>query len=296
MLRESLSSVCGWKECTASDYANIYMLYGGSSNTHPEIVDFINSQSRHKLRYFAKQEHGEKVAAIFTNDKMDLCPPPSTSSHQHVNFDETIFPAKPSSRFILPFKSKIISDVNKENIINLLPNVFNKRTVCLVKDNFCSKTQKNRRNEIHGFQRSGGEIRSIKDFTPDEICNIYKKLFAMRWGKSFRDDYFNSLKSFSNRFQKMLFGHVLLIDNQPCAIDYIVKTDSPEWLYFDVVNGGLDPKYKDLSLGSILMWLNIQEAKTVAQAAQKAMRVNLGKPSMEYKKRWTHCHTLYRTL
>ncbi|QMV50454.1 hypothetical protein GXP68_03130 [Ewingella americana] len=62
------------------------------------------------------------------------------------------------------------------------------------------------------------------------------------------------------------------------------------------MNGGLDPKYKNLSLGSILMWLNIQEAKAVAQAAQKAMRVNLGKPTMEYKKRWTHCHTLYRTL
>jgi len=296
MIRELFSFICGWRECDRKCYENAYMLYGGSSNTHPGIVDFINSENNHKLRYFIKKIRGETIAAIFTNDKMELCQPQSRTAHLHVSFDEVIFPAKPDTLFVLPFKSKYISEVNRENIINLLPNIFNKRYVCIVKNFFCSKTHKRRRNEINFFLRNGGEIRCVKDYSPSEICHIYRNLYIMRWGEKFDESYFNSLKKFLNTCPEVLFGHVLLIDKKPCAIDYIVKTDSPKWLYFDVVNGGLDPAYKSLSLGSVLMWLNIQEARIQAQIAQKTVRFNLGNPTMEYKKRWTLCHKLYRTL
>ncbi|HBT4579261.1 TPA: GNAT family N-acetyltransferase, partial [Klebsiella pneumoniae] len=207
-----------------------------------------------------------------------------------------IFPADCSTKVLLPFSSKKISSLHRNGVINKLPEVFNKRQVCLVRNDLCSKTKKNRRNELNRFKKNGGEIVPVTQYNPVQICNIYDTLFKKRWGVNVDRNTLHSLEKFITDNPSMIFGNVLQMNSQPCAYDLIIKSESPRWLYFDIPNGGMDPSYTHLSVGSVLMWVNTQQAISLGISKGKETRFSLGKPTMNYKKRWCDPHYLLRTI
>ncbi|MCW7549708.1 GNAT family N-acetyltransferase [Photorhabdus sp. APURE] len=290
--------ISGWKECSFERYQQAYSLYGGGISTHPDIVRFLNEKFGNSFIFYVKENPQiENVieGAYFTCKDHHLA-----ASHQKdyhfFTYDEIIFPIAKHLKTIIPGKSKTISPLHKENFVNIYYGRLNKRTICLAKEDFSYKTRRNRSNEINRFKRAGGEIHQIDDFTCQEFVDIYTILYEKRWGEKHSEAEKGKLIELYIELKQHLYGCVLTINGTPAAYDLVIKSDSPQWISFDAVNGGYDPGYANLSLGSIVMWLNIQNASALCQQHQKTMRYSIGKPTFAYKDRWCHRHPLARTL
>lgn len=293
-LRKILAAIFGWQECSFEEYADAYKLYGGSNCTNPILLKFLQQNTAERFIFYSIKSGNKVKAAIFLNSSNEFCLP--GPHNKLVNTDEIIFPADSSLFLTVPFKSKRISPIHKKNIRNLLPSFLNKRQICLVRNDLSSKTKKNRRNELNRFLKSGGEVIPVHHYTPLKLCEIYNSLFEKRWGKKINLDCISSLEQFISANPHMIFGNVLEINNSPCAFDLIIKTESPGWVSFDIPNGGIDPAYNHLSVGSVLMWVNTQQAAELCAQKLKEMRFSLGKPTQSYKERWCKPQNLLRTL
>ncbi|EEJ7379045.1 antimicrobial resistance protein Mig-14, partial [Salmonella enterica subsp. enterica] len=93
---------------------------------------------------------------------------------------------------------------------------------------------------------------------------------------------------FFSHLRHLLYGCVLYVENAPCAFDIVLKAESRLNVYFDVPNGGVRKECMNLSPGSILMWLNVNNAKSYCQAKNKKFIFSIGalRPEWEYKLRW----------
>ena len=292
--RNFFSTSPGWDECTFEDYLFAYRQYGGSNCTHPAILDFLQSNTPEQYHFLSNKTNGKLSATVFINSSGGFCLPGKHNST--INDDEIIFPADRTIKILLLFSSKKISSLYKNCLVNKLPSALNKRKVCLARTNLCSKTKKNRRNEMNRFFKKGGGIVPASEYSAQKLCSIYNSLMTKRWGKGIDSRSLETLEKFLFCHPDMVFGNILEVDGKTCAFDLIIKSESPEWFYFDVLNGGVDPEYMHLSAGSVLMWVNIQQAVNLCEKNNKMVRFSLGKPTMSYKNRWCNSYDLLCTL
>ncbi|AOM41746.1 GNAT family N-acetyltransferase [Xenorhabdus hominickii] len=280
----------GWKECDIERYKEAYALFGGGILTHPNVVSFLNNHIEDvQLSFYVKEKGNSIKGACFLIKNQKLVE--KISDIYSLPCDEIIFPIATDAKLFLPIKSKRLSPIHKNNFINTSYNSrLSKRKICLIKDSFSYKTRRNRSNEINKFKRAGGEIRPSSEFSAEELVNIYIDLYQKRWNYSHSEKQKQHLLEIYTDLREHIFGNVLLINRKPCAYDFVLWAESPKWISFDAINGGYDPEYAYLSVGSILMWVNTQEAKALCQQGDKSMRYSLGNPTFEYKNRW--CETL----
>ena len=81
-------------------------------------------------------------------------------------------------------------------------------------------------------------------------------------------------------------GSVVLLDEQPIAIQVLYRVESPKWVSVEYINGGVDPLQRDFSPGSVLSFVNTQAAWAEARALGKPLRYSFGRADREYKDRW----------
>ncbi|MDE9539910.1 GNAT family N-acetyltransferase [Xenorhabdus bovienii] len=279
----------GWKKCDFERYKEAYALFGGCVSTDPNIISFLDRHLDGKFSFYIKETGNLIKGACFSFNNNKLVE--EMKDKYLISYDEITFPIAMDAKLFLPVKSKRLSPIHENNFINTCYKpFFNKRKICLIKDSFSYKTRRNRSNEINKFKRAGGEIRPSSEFSAEELVNIYVDLYQKRWDYDHSAEQRKHLLEMYTELREHIFGYVLLINGNPCAYDFVLRADSPKWISFDAINGGYDPEYADLSVGSILMWVNIQEAKAQCQEADKTMRYSLGNPTFEYKNRW--CVTL----
>ena len=101
-----------------------------------------------------------------------------------------------------------------------------------------------------------------------------------------------------DNLRAMLFGCVLYFKGKAVALDLIFKAESSPWVYIDDINGGYDPNYNNLSIGSVLLWENVCRAKAYCDLKNKKLIFSLGAFSQEwhYKKLWCDIKPLGRVL
>ncbi|SFU80219.1 GNAT family N-acetyltransferase [Xenorhabdus koppenhoeferi] len=285
----------GWKECDFEQYKEAYTLLGGCTSTHPNIISFLDRHLDEKLFFYIKRTEATVKGAYFSfNNKKFV---ENMQTRYPFSYDEIIFPIARNAKLFLPVKSKRLSPIHKDNFINTSHHPrLNKRKICLIKDNFSYKTRRNRSNEINKFKRAGGEIRSSSEFSAQELVDIYIDLYQKRWNYNHSEAQKKHLLEIYTELREHIFGYVLLINSKPCAYDFVLWAESPKWISFDAINGGYDPEYAHLSVGSILMWVNIQQAKVLCQQGDKTMRYSLGNPTLEYKNRWCETFPLGKVL
>ena len=61
----------------------------------------------------------------------------------------------------------------------------------------------------------------------------------------------------------------------------------------EYVNGGVDPAFSALSPGSVLTYLNTQQAWALSGSTAKNLRYSFGKADNEYKDRWCSQSAIY---
>ncbi|MCT4737242.1 Mig-14 family protein [Raoultella ornithinolytica] len=286
----------GWERSSFDTYTEVFQEYGGSINTSPEMVEFFMRRHALKFRFWHYQQEEGIIAAYFlAEDKtMGL----NVWRDYPLSFDEIIIPVSPQKKVWLPDSTNRLSSVLKANVVNASFALRRKRKICHIKDNFSAKTIKKRKGELKKFLSMGGECHSLTDLSAREIAELYVRLFKLRFADTIRCYDVDKLTILLSEVNHMVYGNVLFFNNTPCSIDLMLGAESKRNLYFDVPNGGIDPKFSYLSPGSLVMWANICVARSLSQQREKKMTFSIGsyEKNWDYKLRWADTYRTGKVL
>ncbi|PQQ22487.1 GNAT family N-acetyltransferase [Photorhabdus hindustanensis] len=292
----------GWSEAGVSEYRYCYKKFGGNFSTHPDVLDYLHSHAECRERFFVRTNgNGELTGALCVWHNKYLANDYFTSEiTKHLNLpvpkDELILPLSTEKKSLLPFKGKIISEINASSIMNVTYKLNARRQICLAKnpEMMSSSTKNSRKREVRRFLEQGGEIIDQREYSASELVDIYFELFKMRRGV-YPGQREENIK-FIQKFRSMVFGSILFYQGKPAAFQLIMKSDNPKWSTFDYINIGLNTELAKLSVGTIIMWLNTQNAWKKCNEENKAMRFSFGKPTYKYKDRWCIRESVGRLL
>lgn len=284
----------GWILSDFNTYEEAYSRFGGSVCSHPDVIRFLGEKGPAPTFYVYKRGE-ELICATYVTDKNIHA---GSTTYPFV-FDDIIIPYnKFAKKIFLPFRTKQLSPYHAGDFHNCIYWKGMKRKTCVVKHDFSNATHKKRRQAFKKFLQAGGECHPVDRFSNDELCDIYCRLFKLRWGTTLQCYSREELSEVFEALRHLVFGHVLQIQGVPCAYDLVFKAECKQWYFFDCINGGYDPAYTDLSIGSILMYLNIQSAREMCRADNVRMFFSLGmdNPKWQYKQQWCNTLTLGRSL
>ncbi|ELY3982097.1 GNAT family N-acetyltransferase [Cronobacter muytjensii] len=278
----------GWEKSSAETYRQCYKKNGGSINVHPDVIDFIIKRTGQSVDYFHRKVKNEIIGSypLINNKSVGA----KVWNLYPVSYDDVLFPFSESGRAMFPERCNRISPFLKDSLLNVNYKIARKGNVCIVKEGFSSKTEKNRRNEYRKFIDAGGTCIDQSAFSAKDLAGLYIKLFNARFQGKVRCHSEENLTDIISSLRPLIFGKVLFVGDAPCAFDLVFRAESDDMIYFDVPNGGLDPSYSHLSPGSLAMWQNIQAAKADCEHKKKKMIFSIGalKKEWSYKLRWAN--------
>lgn len=294
LLRTGWYRLTGWEKSDFSTYTSAYEEFGGSVCTHPDVLAFLSAAEGIDILYYCRKKQGVLTGASYSvNGSLNLY-----KSKYPIVFEDVLLPVSDKCNSWLPFNTKRLSPCHSRHFYNSLYSKYLKHKITYVKKDFSMRTKKKRNSELKKFLSSGGEIKNVHDFTVAEITSIYITLFKERWGDSIYCFTSKDLHNTLSALQHLLFGAILFKDGQPCAFDIIFKSDGESFTYFDDINGGYSSSCKTHNLGSILLWVNILQAKEYCLKNNKDMKFSLGafEEYWSYKKQWCDIVPVGRTL
>lgn len=287
-----------WQETDKDTYIQACKQYGNSFLTHPVVISAMCSMLNISEVYSACYSE-DKLAGSIANwgpylagDKRYL---KKLNLRREIDTGnaEVILPVSNQTHIPLPVKGQFISELNHKSITNLKPQ---KETLSLARSiqsgGFSRKFRYNRRREVKLFKEAGGEIRQLEKLDEDQIAKIYIDLFQKRWGKKPKGEH--RLAEFLAYIRPLIKGHYLTIDEQAIAVQLIYISEGEKVISAEYINGGVDLAYSQYSPGSILSFLNIQMAESIAQEKQLPLRFSFGITDKEYKNNWCDPHPVFR--
>lgn len=287
----------GWETIGAADYASAWSRFGGSVITHPVVVERLSGLAGIPVRYLGYCVGGEIQAAIPTWGRyLALSRKVLKSKGLRELFDlgnaEVILPAAVDAGAPLRHDVGYISELNRTAFSGLRQQK-DQLAMARAPEELSKKFRYNQRREQRLFEEAGGTIRAVGEFAPDEFAAIYTELFERRWGfpvpgKGHLSEVFALLR-------ELLQGSLLMLDGVPVAVQVLYRVESSNWLSYEYINGGVDPRAQHLSPGSVLSFINTQAAWSDARQQGKALRYSFGRADREYKDRWCNRVAAFRT-
>lgn len=279
----------GWKTCSADVYADYYSRYGGSVCVHPRILAFLKSSQGIRINYYYKKDAAFCTfddSLLYRNKKLPFV------------FDDLLFPADPGCKIMLPYKTKRLSPFGRNNYRNAIYSDALKRKIAYVKERFSKTTERKRNAELRKIQQAGFEFHPASEFDAKMLSQIYCELFNLRWQDKIQCFDQVLLEDALSELKDLVFGSVLTAKGSPCAFDLIFRAESPSWIYFDDINGGVDPQFMQVGAGTALLWQNISEARMECQREDKTLLFSLGAylKKWEYKRQWCDIHASGRVI
>lgn len=278
----------GWQEIDAKTYEKTWQTFGGSVITHPDIVIRLSNLANIPVRYLGWFQNNELVGAIACwGDSLALSRSKLKKQGKRGLFDlgnaEVVLPLAENSHITLRHKAQYLSTLNQKNISNW-QDQKEQLAIARAPDEYSKKFRYNQRRELRLLEEAGGILKPITDFTPEKLANIYCELFFKRWNfqvpsAATQTEVFTLLREF-------MVGSVIFLENNPIAIQVLYQVESPKWISIEYVNGGVDPQERAFSPGSVLSFVNLQNAWEQANNLNKPLRYSFGKADREYKERW----------
>lgn len=278
----------GWRTIDAPTYAEIWQRYGGSVATHPDVVERLACLADIPVRYLAWGRQGQWVAAIpCWGRHLALSKDVLKKTGKRGLFDlgnaEIILPVAEQAGVPVRQRMRYVSELNS-GAISTLREQPEGLALAREPEQYSKKFRYNQRREQRLLEEAGGVLRPMLDFSPAEQAAMYAALFQRRWnfeapGKAHLHEVFGLLREF-------MTGSVVLLDEQPIAIQVLYRVESPKWVSVEYINGGVDPQQRDFSPGSVLSFVNTQAAWAEARALGKPLRYSFGRADREYKDRW----------
>ena len=278
----------GWQEIDATTYKNTWQTYGGSVITHPDIITRLSDLANISVRYLGWFQNNQLLGAIACwGDSLALSRNKLKKQGKRGVFDlgnaEIILPFAESSHITLRHKASYLSTLNQKNITNW-QDQKEQLAMARAAEEYSKKFRYNQRRELRLLEEAGGVLKPISDFSSEQLTTIYCELFFKRWNfqvpsAATQTEVFTLLREF-------MVGSVIFLEDSPIAIQVLYQVESPKWLSIEYVNGGVDPQERSFSPGSVLSFINLQNAWEEANKLNKTLRYSFGKADREYKDRW----------
>lgn len=279
---------CGWRKVDAHTYAQVWQSYGGSVATHPEVIARLAHLADIPVHYLAWERQGKWVAGVpCWGRHLALSKDVLKKTGKRGLFDlgnaEVILPVAEQAGVAVRQRARYVSELNT-GAISTLREQPEGLALAREPEQYSKKFRYNQRREQRLLEEAGGVLRPMLDFSPAEQAAMYADLFQRRWnfeapGKAHLHEVFELLREF-------MTGSVVMLDEQPIAIQVLYRVESPRWVSVEYINGGVDPQQRDFSPGSVLSFVNTQAAWADARALGKPLRYSFGRADREYKERW----------
>lgn len=286
----------GWRVIDASTYAEAWQRYGGSVATHPEVIERLARLADIPVRYLAWEQQDELIAAVpCWGRHLALSKDVLKKTGKRGLFDmgnaEIILPVAELAEVPVRQRMRYVSELNAAAISTLREQPEG-LALAREPEAYSKKFRYNQRREQRLLEEAGGVLRPMQDFSPTEQAALYADLFERRWsfeapGKAHLHEVFELLREF-------MTGSVVLLDEQPIAIQILYRVEAPKWVSVEYINGGVDPQQRDFSPGSVLSFVNTQTAWAEARALGKPLRYSFGRADREYKDRWCNRVPVYQ--
>ncbi|MDX7989344.1 hypothetical protein FE392_18940 [Xenorhabdus sp. 12] len=289
----------GWKKANIENYKEAYELFGGGIVTSPEVLSFLHERFPLREKFFIKTNRNNEItSAICTWEDSHLAGDQSIALKHSINkyplnFDEVLFPSDNKNRFFLPYKTKFLSCINSNDVINC-SHIFNAhREICLVKEP-SKKSISTRNRELNKFLKVGGEVINSLIFKVEDLVDIYDELyFSRRKEHILKKEMIELLKE----LPMLRFGNLLFLDSKPVAMQYTLKKENKHWVNYDYYNlGRKDIGISGIPLGTIAIWVNVKEAIQYSSDSTLKLRFSFGRPTFDYKERWCKREKLYKII
>ncbi len=274
----------GWREVDAPTYAQAWQRFGGSVATHPLVVEQLAEMAGIPVRYLGWESAGELVAAIPTWGRHlalseDVLKRRGKKGLYDLGNAELILPVADDARIALRHAGRYLSALHERNIVTLRPQT-----------------------EQLAFARAPEDFSRSSAITSGAKCAWWRRPVA-RCARQTASPRPSSLPSILNcssvagfpatgaermaevfeRLRELLRGSVLLLNDQPIAVQVLYRAEAPGWLSVEYINGGVDPQTREFSPGSVLSYLNTQAAWEDARALGKPLRYSFGRADREYR-------------
>ncbi len=278
----------GWEAIDAASYADTWQRFGGSVATHPLVVERLADLAQIPVRYLGWRQQGHLQAAIATWGR-DLALSKSVLKRQGKKglFDlgnaELILPAADNAQAPLRHRGRYLSTLNKGRFATLKPQ-SEQLAMARTPEALSKKFRYNQRRELRLLEEAGAVVSAVAEFSSVELASIYCELFQRRWG--FAATGAEHLAEVLERLRELLIGSVIFLQGAPIAVQLVYRVEAPQWISVEFINGGVDPQKRDFSPGSVLSFLNTQNAWEQARAVGKPLRYSFGRADREYKVRW----------
>jgi hypothetical protein len=286
----------GWAPIEASEYARLWLRYGGSVATHPQIIERLSSFVGIPVHYLGASRNGELVAGLPTWGRhialsRDVTKRQGLRGMFDLGNAEIILPVATDCCVPVRHHMRYVSQLNFGKVGGLRVQA---EGLALARrpEEYSKKFRYNQRREQRLLEEAGGQIRPVAELTPQEQSAIYADLFHKRWGfeapgKAHLSEVFALMREF-------MTGSVVYLHERPVAIQVLYRVEAPEWVSVEYVNGGVDPQANELSPGSVLSYVNTQAEWDFACSRGKHLRYSFGRADREYKNRWCNTHPVYQ--
>jgi len=287
----------GWQTITADDYGKLWQQFGGSVITHPDVVARLGELAQIPVRYLGFAQQGALVCGLPCWGRyLALSKRPLKQRGLRDLFDlgnaEVILPLAPHATVPIRHKLDFISGLNQPMLSGLREQ---KDGLMLAREpeQYSKKFRYNQRRELRLFEQAGGTLRTVQQHSPAEMAAIYADLFSRRFG--FAPKGVAHLAQVFGLLYEFMTGQVLYLNGQPIAVQILYRTEAPNWISLEYINGGVDPAHQALSPGSVLCFVNTQNAWEEARKLNKPLRYSFGRADKDYKTRWCERHAVYCT-
>lgn len=277
----------GWEQCDFSDYKQACYLYGFNSESSPEFIEFFRENGA-VLDFYCLVKKGEVIGAVCVDNGWlcnDIHNRKSQTNHMPIPHYSVTPPFKTGTSCIIPFRSKCLS-VKNFHVRNASFNLLSKRRIAISKtiEEFSAKTVSCRKRELRKFLAGGGSFLSNEHLTADELYDIYHHLFSLRRSREFHNC--ETEREFFRRFKDNFIGEVAFLRGEPVAVQLNISSISHYGMFVDFINIGYDVTLKEYSLGTLVMWNNLNFLENFSRLNQKSLIYSFGMMSGAYKDRW----------
>ena len=286
----------GWQEIDEAQYANTWHRYGGSVATHPQVVARLSAFLDLPVRYLGWYVDGELRAGIPCSGRYlalakEVLKREGKRGLLDLGNAEIILPIEASVQVPVRQRMRYVSELNTERIVGLRSQPEG-LALAREPEDYSKKFRYNQRRELRLLEESGGRLQPMSDFTPAEQAAMYADLFQRRWG--FEVPGKQGLAEVFSLLREFMTGAVVLLEGDPVAVQVLYRVESPEWVSLEYINGGVDPQSRAFSPGSVLSFVNTQQAWEDARALGKPLRYSFGRADREYKDRWCRKVAVYQ--
>ncbi|MCU1718329.1 antimicrobial resistance protein Mig-14 [Pseudomonas sp. 5P_3.1_Bac2] len=286
----------GWTPIDATSYAEAWQRYGGSVASHPQVVERLADLAGIAVRYLGWFEQGQLLAAMPTWGRhLALSKDVLKRQGKRGLFDlgnaEIILPVADEVQVNLRHRARYLSPLMDGRVKTLRAQAEG-LALAREPEQYSKKFRYNQRREQRLLEEAGGVVRSMLELTAEEQAAVYAELFERRWGfaatgKAHLAEVFALLREF-------MTGSLIYLNDAPVAVQVLYRVVAPHWVSLEYINGGVDPQNREFSPGSVLSFINTQNAWAEARALGKPLRYSFGRADREYKDRWCNKVPVYQ--